>query len=239
MREKAGRNPSGERWKTNVSEPSSMCRNCRDAIETRLQPLAWDESGGWPVCGPDGGRHRDGVSPAQALVRNVGTCTPMPRETSKRLTREEPSTDAGCRGGRARGSDEARAAPAEVPLHTPHPPLQDLAHLACPQMGKGLPGELSAVLVPGPVQDDEVEVRVEAQVGRRPLHHGDGAAFGPGPTLLSRPRGVEGQHCLHHQAREPAQDSRAPPPASATPSRPTARRATTMPCSPSRARPKS
>jgi len=29
---------------------------------------------------------------------------------------------------------------------------------------------------------------------------------GPGPTLLSRPRGVEGQHRLHHQAREPAQE---------------------------------
>ena len=26
-------------------------------------PLAWDESGGWPVSGPDGGRHRDGLEP--------------------------------------------------------------------------------------------------------------------------------------------------------------------------------
>jgi len=93
--------------KTNVSEPSARCRKPTDAIETRLPCRAWEESGGWPACCPDGGRHRDGVSPAQALVRNAGTCTPMPRETSKRLTREEPSTDAGCRGGRARGSDEA------------------------------------------------------------------------------------------------------------------------------------
>jgi len=94
--------------KTSVSKPSSTCRKRRDVIETRLQSLAWDKSGGRPVYCPDDGRHRDGVSPAQALVRNVGTCTPMPRETSKRQTREEPSTDAGCRGGRARGSDEAR-----------------------------------------------------------------------------------------------------------------------------------
>ena len=84
--------------KTSVSEPSSTCRKLRDAIETRLQSLAWEGSGGWPAYCPDGGRHKDGVSPAQALVRNAGTCTPMPRETSKRLTREEPSTDAGCSG---------------------------------------------------------------------------------------------------------------------------------------------
>ena len=93
--------------KANVSEPSATCRKRRDAIETRLQSLAWEGSGGWPAYCPDGGRHKDGVSPAQALVWNAGTCTPMSRETSKRLTHEEPSTDAGCRGGRARGSDEA------------------------------------------------------------------------------------------------------------------------------------
>ena len=59
--------------KTSVSEPSSTCRKRRDAIETRLQSLAWDESGGRPAYCPDGGRRRDGVSPAQALVWNVGT----------------------------------------------------------------------------------------------------------------------------------------------------------------------
>ena len=93
--------------KTNESEPLATCRKRRDAIETRLQSLVWDKSGGWPACCPDGGRHKDGVSPAQALVRNAGTCSPMPRETSKWLTHEEPSTNAERRGGRARGSDEA------------------------------------------------------------------------------------------------------------------------------------
>jgi len=44
---------------------------------------------------------------AQALVRNAGTCAAMPRETSKWRTHEEPSTDAWCRDGRARTSDEA------------------------------------------------------------------------------------------------------------------------------------
>lgn len=93
--------------KTNVSEPSLTCRKRKDAIETRLQSLAWDESRGWSAFCLDDGRHQDGVSPAQALVWNAGTCTPMRRETSKWMTHEEPSTDAECRGGRARGSDEA------------------------------------------------------------------------------------------------------------------------------------
>jgi hypothetical protein len=59
-----------------VSEPSRSCRKRRDAIETRLLLLAWDKSGGRPADCPDGGRHSDGVSPAQALVRNMGTYRP-------------------------------------------------------------------------------------------------------------------------------------------------------------------
>ncbi len=42
-----------------------------------------------------------------ALVRNVGTFLPMPRENSKWLIHEGQSTDAGGRGGRARRSEEA------------------------------------------------------------------------------------------------------------------------------------
>jgi hypothetical protein len=60
--------------KTNVSEPLMMCRKRRDAIETRLESLAWDGARGEPVDCPGGGRHEGGVSPAQALVQNVGTC---------------------------------------------------------------------------------------------------------------------------------------------------------------------
>jgi hypothetical protein len=37
-----------------VSEPSSKCRNRRDAIETRLRPVAWDESGNHGAAGVDG-----------------------------------------------------------------------------------------------------------------------------------------------------------------------------------------
>ena len=42
----------------------------------------------------------------QALVWNVGTCTPMPRERLKRPTRKSQSTEAGCRGGVACSSEE-------------------------------------------------------------------------------------------------------------------------------------
>lgn len=58
----------------NASEPSHMCRKRRDAVETGLQLLARDKVRGEPVDCPSDGRHQDGMSPAQALVRNVGTC---------------------------------------------------------------------------------------------------------------------------------------------------------------------
>jgi hypothetical protein len=59
--------------KTNVSEPLMKCRKRRDVIETELQSLARDEARGVPADCPSGDRHEGGVSPAQALVRNVGT----------------------------------------------------------------------------------------------------------------------------------------------------------------------
>ena len=49
------------------------CRKRRDAIETGLQSLVRDEARGEPVDYPSDGRHEGGVSPAQALVWNVGT----------------------------------------------------------------------------------------------------------------------------------------------------------------------
>jgi hypothetical protein len=44
-----------------------------DVIETRLRSLAWDQARGKPTDCPSGDRHEGGASPAQALVRNVGT----------------------------------------------------------------------------------------------------------------------------------------------------------------------
>ena len=71
--EKAGETRQVCAGKTNVSEPLTTCRKRRDVIETRLQSLVWDKARGMPADCPSGDRHEDGVSPAQALVRNVGT----------------------------------------------------------------------------------------------------------------------------------------------------------------------
>ena len=60
--------------KTNASEPLTTCRKRRDVIETGLQLLVRDAMRAKPADGSCGDRHEDGVSPAQALVRNVGTC---------------------------------------------------------------------------------------------------------------------------------------------------------------------
>ena len=71
--EKAGQTRQVSAGKTNVSEPPRTCRKRRDVIETGLQLLARDEAQGKPVDCLSGDRHEDGVSPAQALVWNVGT----------------------------------------------------------------------------------------------------------------------------------------------------------------------
>lgn len=71
--EKAGQTCQVSAGKTNVSEPLKTCRKRRDVIATRLRLLAWDKARGMPADCPSGDRHGGGVSPAQALVRNVGT----------------------------------------------------------------------------------------------------------------------------------------------------------------------
>ena len=71
--EKAGCTRQVSAGKTNESEPLMKCRKRRDAIETGLQSLVRDEARGEPVDCPSDGRHKGGVSLAQALVWNVGT----------------------------------------------------------------------------------------------------------------------------------------------------------------------
>jgi len=71
--EKAGETRQVSAGKTNVSEPLITCRKRRDVIETGLQSLARDRARGEPADCPGGDRHKGGVSPVQALVRNVGT----------------------------------------------------------------------------------------------------------------------------------------------------------------------
>ena len=72
--EKAGVTRQVSAGKTNESEPPMKCRKRRDVIETGLQLLVRDRMRAVPADGSRDDRHEDGVSPAQALVRNVGTC---------------------------------------------------------------------------------------------------------------------------------------------------------------------
>ena len=74
--EKAGETRQVRAGKTNGSESLVTCRKHRDVIETGLQSLARDEARGMPADCPSGDRHQGGVSPAQALVWNVGTYRP-------------------------------------------------------------------------------------------------------------------------------------------------------------------
>jgi len=62
--------------KANASEPLMTCRKLRDVTETGLQLLARDVARERPAYCPSGDRHEGGASPAQALVRNVGTYRP-------------------------------------------------------------------------------------------------------------------------------------------------------------------
>ena len=73
MTEKAGRTRQVCAGKTNVSEPLTTCRKRRDVTETGLQLLVRDQMRAMPADGSRGDRHEGGVSPAQALVWNVGT----------------------------------------------------------------------------------------------------------------------------------------------------------------------
>jgi hypothetical protein len=66
--------------------------------------------------------------------------------------------------------------------------LSDLAGL---EMAERVPDEPGALFVVGAIESDQVEVRVEPEIGRSSLYHGDGAGLGAAPTLLSPTVGVE------------------------------------------------
>src|SRR5215470_13117457 len=91
-----------------------------DDVETGGRSLPRDESGGCPDYGPDGIRHKGGVTLNRALARNVGTCRPDAKgEVQIGGPHEDESTDAGHRGGAARSSGSP---------FTPAP-LQNLHHV--------------------------------------------------------------------------------------------------------------
>jgi retron-type reverse transcriptase len=92
--------------KTSESKPPMNCRKRRNDVKTRGQSLFWDQFGRNLFTAQTTSGGRGGVSSMQALVWNVGTCALMRRKQLKRTTRESLSTDAGHRGGVARGSEE-------------------------------------------------------------------------------------------------------------------------------------
>ena len=71
--EKAGPTRQVRAVKTNVSEPSMTCRKRRDVHRNRAPVVGSGQAREKPADGSSGDRHEDGVSTAQALVRNVGT----------------------------------------------------------------------------------------------------------------------------------------------------------------------
>jgi hypothetical protein len=86
--------------KTNGSELLMTCRKTVSAVETGIETLFWEESGGLLVYGSTGVRHEGGVILIQAWVRNVGTCRPDAKgDAPAGSPRKCQSTEAGHGGG--------------------------------------------------------------------------------------------------------------------------------------------
>jgi hypothetical protein len=71
--EKAGPTRQVCAVKMNASEPSMTCRKRRNVHRNRAPVVGPGQARAKPADGSSGDRHEDGVSTAQALVRNVGT----------------------------------------------------------------------------------------------------------------------------------------------------------------------
>jgi hypothetical protein len=65
---------------TNADEPPMRCRKAKNGVKTGSLVSFQDEPGGKLHTDPGGIRHKGGVNPIQAYVRNAGTCAPMRRE---------------------------------------------------------------------------------------------------------------------------------------------------------------
>ena len=59
--------------------------------------------------------------------------------------------------------DPEPPAPAKVPLHAPDQALEHLPHLAGPEVGEPLKGQLAPLLAPGAIEDDHVQVRIQTK----------------------------------------------------------------------------
>jgi hypothetical protein len=66
--------------------------------------------------------------------------------------------------------DPEQAAPAKVSLDAPDGALEHGADLIRLQVPEPLPAQLAVLLVPGAIESDQVQVRVEPQIAGVPLH---------------------------------------------------------------------
>jgi hypothetical protein len=73
--------------KTNASEPSTTCRKRTNVHRNRAPVVGSGQARGEPADCSSGDRHEDGVSTAQALVRNVGT---FRLDAKRELQAEDP-----------------------------------------------------------------------------------------------------------------------------------------------------
>jgi len=72
-------------------------------------------------------------------------------------------------------------------------------------MSKARKDKLAPLLVPGAIKRDGVEMRVEAEIGRRPLHSGDRAGLRTYGAILRRSTDIERLHRIHEDLGEPAE----------------------------------
>jgi hypothetical protein len=94
--------------KTNASEPLMKCRKNESDVETGIETLSHEGSGGLPVYGSTGVRHEGGMILIQAWVRNVGTCRADAKgDAQAGSPRKRLSTNAAHRDGVAHSRDES------------------------------------------------------------------------------------------------------------------------------------
>jgi hypothetical protein len=106
--ETAGRDPVRyDPAETSASEPLMTCRKSIDGVETGIGVGPAISASGALETGSRGTRLGGGVTPDQALVRNVGTCRPDAKgDIQVGDPGEDLSTNAGHRGGAARSRVE-------------------------------------------------------------------------------------------------------------------------------------
>ena len=93
----------------------------------------------------------------------------------------------------------------KVPLDPSGRTLQHIAHLASLQMSKAPKDKLVALLLPGAIQSDRMEMRVETQVRGCSLYRGDSTGLRAHDARLRRSTDIERLHRIHKDLGEPGE----------------------------------